>query len=179
MNGLLLEAALPGLIGATVEQLCARPSFTNRRSFLVLDDAYTLGTLRAGELTVARAERLVYRVHAALEPLRVLGLESPALAGDAEAQFRYLAPHLHLTPVLEVGDEEMLTRLDNTARLYNPVLVMLTVPERSLSPECRARQAMMLELLSQSTLPSEVIDVEALGHGRAAERLEALLLAGG
>lgn len=138
MNGLILEGIPAVGKSCALQALRACPEFQQRLSTLILSEHYTERAVEhVEEVAPVRYERLMYRLLAALEPLRVLGVEGPVFAdGGAKARLRYVFERFHLTNILAHanGDLAMLHRVENTLRVYQPVTVLLTVDPAEIEP---------------------------------------------
>lgn len=140
MNGVILEG-IPA-VGKTrvLQALRERDSFQRRSSTLVLGEHYTERAIeQAPAAPASRYEKLMYRLLACLEPLRVLTVEGQVFQGAGELQLTYLFERFHLTNILTHGgsDLAMLQRVENTLRLYYPTVVLLTVAEDEIETRLR------------------------------------------
>ncbi|MCC7493007.1 MAG: hypothetical protein IT204_11685 [Fimbriimonadaceae bacterium] len=208
MQGLILEGIPAVGKSRALAALRARPSFQGRASTLVLGEQYTERAVEAVEdVAAVRYERLMYRLLAALEPLRVLSVEGRVFQGSGAARrLRYVFERFHLTTVVlhAGGDQTMLRRIENTLRVYQPQVVLLTVSPEELSPRLRdtlsrrppcwerylerfgatwddivggllALQDEYRRALAASILPHLELNISQLGEAAVAARLDALL----
>lgn len=194
MTGIILEG-IPGCGKAQVlRELRGHPRLTARGSMLVLSSPYTE---RAIEHRIARPperyEQLVYRLLAALEPLRVLTVEGSLFARQPAAQLVWLFERFHLTNVIRHGggDPGMLKRMEGMMRFYNPQTVLLTLSadalaERvaqlpapadpaALTAQYLALQQSYVELAARSTLPTHTLVVDELGVAGVVNKVAELL----
>ncbi len=143
MHGLILEGIPAVGKSRTLAELRASESFRQRASTLILGEHYTERAVEhRPDPDGVRHERLMYRVLAALEPLRVLSVDGPLFQRQhGQAALRYVLERFHLTNILchAHGDEAMLQRVENTLKLYHPTLVLLTIAPAQID-ERLARQ---------------------------------------
>jgi len=208
LHGIILEGIPAVGKTRTLEALRAAESFRHHPSTLILGEHYTERAVEhRPDRDGVRHERLMYRVLAALEPLRVLSVDGPLFrTQDGKATLRYVLERFHLTNVLchGHGDEGMLARVENTLKLYQPTIVLCTVAPELIGDRLRdtlARrnegwrqfllsqadgwdgvvqhytelQERYRQLLAQSILPSQELDLSDGDWARAAEAVAALL----
>ncbi len=208
MRGLILEGIPAVGKSRVLSALRGLPSFQERTSTLILGEHYTERAVeQLEELSAVRYERLMYRILAALEPLRVLSVEGRVFGGAGEARrLRYVLERFHLTNVLNHGhgDGAMLRRVENTLRVYEPVVVLCVVDPGLVDARLRdtldrrspcwrdylarfgetwdqivahfvAQQREFRSLLAESVLETRVLDLSDEAFGTAAEGLDRLL----
>ena len=133
MHGIILEGIPAVGKSRTLAALRASDSFRQRASTLILGEHYTERAVEhRPDPDGVRHERLMYRVLAALEPLRVLSVDGPLFkVQDGKAALRFVLERFHLTNILTHarGDEAMMQRVENTLALYHPTIVLLTVDD--------------------------------------------------
>ncbi len=131
MNGVILEGIPAVGKSRVLAALRERPSFQRRLSTLVLSEHYTERAVEGEEdVAAVRYQRLMYRLLAALEPLRVLSSQGRVFDnGGDKARLRYVFERFHLTNVLTHGggNPGMLREIENAMRIYHPVTFLLVV----------------------------------------------------
>jgi len=141
VHGLILEGIPAVGKSRTLAELRASESFRQRASTLILGEHYTERAVEhRPDPDGVRHERLMYRVLAALEPLRVLSVDGPLFQRQhGQAALRYVLERFHLTNILchAHGDEAMLQRVENTLKLYHPTLVLLTIAPEQIDERLR------------------------------------------
>lgn len=155
MHGVILEGIPAVGKSRVLTALRASDAFRQQPSTLVLGEHYTERAVEhRPDHDGVRHERLMYRVLAALEPLRVLSVDGPLFQRhDGRAALRYVLERFHLTNVLchAHGDRAMLHRVENTLRLYHPTVVLCTVApellEARLQDSLQRRNAAWREYL--------------------------------
>jgi thymidylate kinase len=180
MTGIILEGIPFAGKSRLLANLRAHPALAARSSLLLLGSPYTEDG--AGE----RSEQLMYSLLAALEPLRVLTVESAGLRADAGARLLYVFERFHLTNILRHagGDRGMLKRVEGMMRFYRPTTVLLTVSEEVLAQrlaaagqpagrvgELLAQQAAYEDLAANCSLPTIIVPADE----DAVERVARLL----
>jgi thymidylate kinase len=137
MNGIILEGIPCTGKSTLLRALRAHPALAPRQSLLVLSDLYTE---RAADGAPERFEHHMYRLLAAVEPLRVLTVESEALRGVDSARLIYLFERFHLTNILRHagGDLDMLRRVEGMMRFYQPLTVLLHLAPELIEERLRS-----------------------------------------
>lgn len=144
MTGIIVEG-IPGCGKAeALARFRAHPRAAALRSLVVLGEHYTERAIEHRQQRAPeRYEQLMYRILAALEPLRVLTVEGDVFEQEPAARLVYLVERFHLTNVLRHadGDPMMLKRVEGMMRFYNPHTLLIVADPGQLEARLRAAAA--------------------------------------
>ncbi|MBI5835160.1 MAG: hypothetical protein HZB16_22880 [Armatimonadetes bacterium] len=137
-SGIVIEGIPCAGKSCLLAEIRAHPTFLARQSVLMLSEHYTERAIEGRpDQRPERYEQLMYRLLAAIEPLRVLTVESDVLRRRPDAQLLWVLERFHFTNLIRHanGDLDMLRRIEGMMRFYRPTTVVITVPPEQIEAQ--------------------------------------------
>ena len=137
-SGIIIEGIPCAGKSTLLAEVRAHPTFLARQSVLMLSEHYTERAIEGRpDQRPERYEQLMYRLLAAIEPLRVLTVESDVLRRRPSAQLLWVLERFHFTNLIRHadGDIDMLRRIEGMMRFYRPTTVVITVPPEQIETQ--------------------------------------------
>ena len=140
-SGIIIEGIPCAGKSTLLAEVRAHPAFLARQSVLMLSEHYTERAIEGRpDQRPERYEQLMYRLLAAIEPLRVLTVESDVRRRRPSAQLLWILERFHFTNLIRHadGDLAMLKRIEGMMRFYRPTTVVITVPPEQIEAQLAA-----------------------------------------